>query len=132
MKPKWMSFKALMKVKKKHKSWKCFMSSKSGSDYKEYTKARNQAKNEIQNSIKLYEKALAKEVMKSPKKFWSHMKSKSKRNNSIPQLQKDNGRNTENNLTMNDYICSVFTRVQGKPPTPERQGYAASLQNIDS
>ena len=52
MKPKWMPFKALTKVKK-HISWQRFISSKSGSDYKEHAEARNQAKNEIQKSIKL-------------------------------------------------------------------------------
>ncbi len=47
MRPKWMSFRALTKVNKKHKYWQRFISSKSESDYEENAKARNQAKNEI-------------------------------------------------------------------------------------
>ncbi len=63
-------------------------------------------------------KALAKEVTKNPKTFWRYVKSKTDKNknkknnnnktpkNSIPQLQKDDGRTTEHNLdkanTMNN------------------------------
>ena len=109
------------------------MSSNSGSDYKEYAKARNQAKNEIRKSIKPYKKATVKEVLKNPKKFWGYMTSKTNTNNSIPQLQKDDGRTTINNLdkanSMNDYFCSVFTRERGKPPTSERREYACKTMD---
>ncbi len=98
------------------------MSSKSGSDYKEYAKARNHASQEWDSEINqtIWENPCKRSVEES-QNFWSYVKSKNKTNNSIPQSQKDDGRTTEYNLDKaNSMNGSVFTREQGNPPLQQR------------
>ena len=61
-KPVWMSYKALTKVRKKHKAWQRYMSTHVGSDYHEYVKARNQTRKALRN----YEKDIAKSIKTNP------------------------------------------------------------------
>ncbi len=122
-----MTYKALIKVKKKHKAWQRYMESPNGEQYRNYARQRNQAKNEIRKSVKMYEKNIAKEAKENPPKFWNYVKGKLKTNSSIPQLQKQDGHTTTSDTdkanTMNNYFGLVYTREAGDPPTLDNHQY---------
>ena len=86
---------------------------------------------------KIYEKNLAKEVVKNPKKFWSYASSKSKIRVGVPNLSKS-GNDKGDNLTNNDkekaevlsqFFSSVFTREpEGNWNLPESKQFEHELQ----
>ena len=59
----------MSKIKKKNKAYTQFLNSREGKDYKEYAKARNQAKWESKKAVRGFEKELAKLAEKKPKHF---------------------------------------------------------------
>ncbi len=65
-KSKWMIYKALTRIKKKHKTWQRYTETLNGEQYRNFARHRNQAKNEIRKSIKMYEKNIAKEAKETP------------------------------------------------------------------
>ena len=117
-KPIWMSYKALTKVKKKHKAWQRYMTTQDGQDYQTYARARNQAKNEVRKALKDYEKSIASEIKTNPKKFWSYVNSKLKTKSEIPQMKKPDGTMTTSNQekALNNFFTSVFTKEHGQIP----------------
>lgn len=112
-KPMWMSTRALIKVRKKHKAWQRYMETREGSAYKAYARARNQARNEVRRAIKKFEQSIANDIKSNPKKFWAYTNSKLKSRREIPQLEKTDGSKTENDndkaATLNKFFVSVFT-----------------------
>ena len=50
----------------KHNAWQRYMSTHEGSDYHEYAKARNQARNETRKALRDYEKDIAKSIKTNP------------------------------------------------------------------
>ena len=57
----------MSKIKKKNKAYTQFLNSRDKKDYKEYAKARNQAKWESKKAVRDFEKELAKLAKKTPK-----------------------------------------------------------------
>ena len=56
-KPVWMNRAALAKVKKKRHAYQQYLGTKDGTDYLEYTKSRNQAKNACRSAVRDFEKS---------------------------------------------------------------------------
>ena len=137
--PLWMNQSALAKVKKKHHAWKRYLETTSGEDYLQYTKARNQAKWETRKAQKLYEKKIAKESKKNPKKFWGYVNSKRKSKTNIPDLDKTNGKkshrttnDTEKAELFNQYFKEVFTKEDlVNVPDVERKIIDKMLEEVE-
>jgi len=110
-KPLWCNPKALSRVKKKKEAWKRYLRTKEGRDYEQYITARNDARREVRRAVRTHEKELGKEAKKSPRKFWSYVKGKSKPREQIPDL-KSNGSNVkeegEKAEVFNKFFSSVF------------------------
>ena len=88
----WLNKSAMARIKKKNKSYQRFLLTKEGSDYLQYTRARNQAKWECRKAKKMFEKTLAHEVKSNPKAFFKYAKSKLKTSTGIPDLINENGK----------------------------------------
>ena len=112
--PLYMTAKAREKVKWKKTAFSTWRSTRSGRDYKEYTKARNQAKWECRKAQRDFEKKLAKESKKNPKAFYKYAQSKLKTRTGIAHLIKEDGSLTTTDKQkadeLNSFFSSVFTR----------------------
>ena len=115
--PLWMNQTALAKVKKKHDAWKRYLETNSGEHYLEYTRARNQAKWATKKAKREFEKTLARNVKKNPKKFWGYVNSKRKTKVNIPDLDKTDDKKSprttndhEKAEVLNQYFKKVFTK----------------------
>ena len=112
----WMNKSALSKVKRKHHAWKRYLETKSGEAYLQYTRARNQARWETRKAQREFEKKIAKESKKNPKKFWKFVNSKKKSPRNIPDIDKTDNKgsprttdDTEKAELFNQYFKKVFT-----------------------
>ena len=129
-----MSYKALTKVRKKHKAWQRYMSTQEGSDYHEYAKAMNQARNETRKALRDYKKDIAKSIKTNPKQFWRYVTSKLKTTGEVPHLKRNDGSMTETDEDkvneLNTYFISVFTHEQGPPPPIGQRAFTSALSDI--
>ena len=109
-----MNKKALKCIKKKHTSYKRFLSSKSGYDYLKYVKERNTCCKLLKKTRKDYEKHIAQESKTNPKMFWKYIQEKMKCNGGVSTLKKHDGtlvlEDYHKAETLNEYFTSVFTR----------------------
>ena len=110
--PVWLNKKVLNKIKKKHKLFKRYLTTKSGLDYQKYILERNRCNKLIKNARKDYEHNIAKESKKNPKKFWKYINEKLKVNTGISALNKNDNTvassNSDKAETLNYYFSSVF------------------------
>jgi hypothetical protein len=113
-KPVWMDNKAMRLLKKKYNCYKRFMQTKSGKDYSNYIKVRNESTKLIKKLRKSHEKTVAKEGKKNPKKFWKYMKEQLHMNTGVNSLKRPDGSLASNDKekaeTLNDFFTSVFTK----------------------
>ena len=88
-KPLWMNKKALAKVRKKTESYKRYLETRDGREYEMHCKARNQARRATRQSMKHFEKELAKTTKTNPKTFHKYVNSKTKVRTGIGELKVD-------------------------------------------
>ena len=133
----------IKKIKRKNKLWSKIRKDLASEEEKfHYEKLRNQIRRLTKKAKKLVEKEIAKEVKNNPKKFWGYAQRKLKTRPGIPDLKKDDDRNSADSYTHNDsekaseflkYFSSVFTienTENGIPHFP-KQDYVAELNNIE-
>ena len=82
-----MNKKALRKIKKKHKLFKRFLTTKSGYHYTKYITARNKCKKEIKKAKKNNEKKIADMSKTDPTLFWKYVKEQTKTRQGIGILK---------------------------------------------
>ena len=111
--PIWMNKKALRIIKKKHKMFKRFLKSKNGQNYQLYVKERNLCTKILKQTRRAYEKGVASEGKKNPKKFWRYVQDRMKSKSGIGTLKTKDGSLITNDKdkaeTLNEFFSSVFT-----------------------
>ena len=114
MQPTWMNKKALRKIKKKHKLFKRFLTTKSGYHYTKYITARNKCKKEIKKAKKNNEKKIADMSKTDPKLFWKYVQEQTKTRQGIGILKGKDGKlytdDKDRADILNDFFASVFTK----------------------
>ena len=119
-KPLWLNDKALKKVKLKHAAFKRYMQTREGEDFQNYVNARRESKRETRRAMREYEWRISFDARRAPKKFWGHVKRRTKPRPKIPALKVggklvcDDKTKVE---TFNSYFASVFT-VEDKTNIP--------------
>ena len=102
--------KAREKVRLKKANFSTWRCTRSGQDYKQYTKARNQAKWEYRKEQK--EKKLSKESKKNPKAFYEYAQSKLKTRAGIAHLAREDGTPTTTDKqkagVLNNFFCLLY------------------------
>ena len=108
------------KVRQKHVAWNRYIRTRDASDYRVFAKARNQTRNATRKAVKNFEKTVAAQLKDNPKLFWRYVKSKTKTNPGISDLNVD-GRLTESDEekaeVLNQFFTSVFT-IEGVGDIP--------------
>ena len=102
------------KIHKKHRAWQRYHETKNPEHYKLYCRQRNQVKSLIRKTQKAFEKEIAKDAKKSPKKLWSYIRSRTKTTIGVSPLIKPGTDDltvteTEQAEILSDYFTSVFT-----------------------
>ncbi len=113
-KPLWWNSNLMRVIRKKAKLWKTYKESKDYADYLKYKRIERDAKKEIAIAKKDYEKSIARDVKKNPKKFYSYVRSKTRTRDKVGPLKGNEGDIKDEDQDMcnilNNYFCSVFTR----------------------
>lgn len=136
-KPLWMDQKTMDKVKKKHRAWNKYTRTKEHADYNAYVRARNQARWATRNAVKIFEKAIAKEIKSNPKSFWKYTNSKLKTKTGIAELDTSvPGQRTRNDeekaCELSKFFEEVFTREDvTEIPSINVIPNPPNLENID-
>ena len=110
--PIWMNNKTFAKIKKKHHAWKRYILTKSGQDYIDFTRARNQARRATRQAVKSLEKNIAKEAKANPKLFRKYASQKTKTRTGIADLETDvDGSLTTNEKDKAEVLATFFGSV---------------------
>ncbi len=128
----------LAKIKKKHKAWKKYISSKDSDTYKDYCRLRNHIRKLTKLARRNKESDIAKEAKYNPQKFWSFVNNKLYTKPSIPNLYNSSNETTlteddeEKANVLSDFFSTVFTDedTTNIPPFPDRQ-FNSTLDNIE-
>ena len=110
--------KGLAKMRKKHRLWQRYLQTRDGKIYLEYRRCSNQLRNITRKAVKNYEKELAKEVKKNPKRFWKYVNMKRKHHDPVPSLYQDDKEDPTNMTNddlekaelLNKFFASNFTK----------------------
>jgi predicted transcriptional regulator len=124
------------KLRTKKQAFQKWRNSHSSSDYKNYAKARNQAKNECRIAERDFERKLANEAKSNPKAFFKYAQSKIKTRSTICDLMKSDGTLTttdgEKADALNTYFASVFTDEDiSQLPSFNSRHFIAPLHHIE-
>ena len=118
----------LEQIRKKHRLWEKFITSRTNSDHRSYTKSRNKVRRMTRNNEREKERDLAKNVKLNPKAFWRHANSKLKVRSGVPNLRKSPGSSdltesdSEKAEVLNAFFSSVYNiEPPGEIPTIEQK-----------
>ena len=96
----------------KNKLWKCYMSSRSPSDWNAFWDARNSLRSYTRRLREDLEDDLTNGIKTNPKRFWQYIKSRLHTRSSIGDIYNTNGDpvsdTQEKSDLLNDYFCSAF------------------------
>ena len=105
----WMTGAVSRSVRKKQQHWIAFRSGRGS--HEEYKAAEKKAKNDVRRARRKFEKYLAKNAKKKPRKFYSYMNRKNKRS-AVGPLKDDTGcvlaSDAEMATELNRCFASVF------------------------
>ena len=131
----WMDSETLTKIRKKHQSYERWLQTKSGVDYQNYCKYRNQATRAIRKAVANFEKEIAKNMKVNPKMFWKYTKTRTKFSEKVAELDIPGGRvssDKEKASTLNDAFTSIFTKeAKSDVPILEINEFEFSLDDIE-
>ena len=135
-KPEWWTEKSGTKVKLKGEAYRKWLRTQEDEDWNSYVKLRNQSKSECRKADREYQKGIAKDSKKNPKRFYAYTNGKMKVREGIGDLVDKDGNkittNDEKAETLNSFFCSVFTseRLEDLPKC-ENRNPEIELENID-
>ncbi len=111
--PPWLNNTIREKSKEKWSAYWEMRREKDDQSRKKYAKIRNQLKWLVRKTIKEYEKSVAAESKSNPKAFYKYVKSKTKVQSRIPDIETADGltkTDIEKAEAMNCFFTSVFTK----------------------
>lgn len=125
--PLWMNERAMERLRRKKVAFRHYLETKEGNDYKEYTKERNAAKNEVRRAVRDYQKEIAVKAKKNPKEFYKYVNSKLRTRTGVADLKKSDGTEIRNDKEkaeeFNGFFVSVFTQedCNNMPPSVDKK-----------
>ena len=129
-KPLWASPHAFRKLKKKKEAFKRYLETKEGDDYRLYQRARREARKEVRRANFEYERRIALDAKRNPKRFWAHAKRRCVRKSRIPNLKRGTEelvKDTDKANEFNKVFVDNFTKenlnelpIFGTPPAGDR------------
>lgn len=148
-KPRWkergdvpLDAKALKAIHEKHRAWERAYKSRNEISKQKYNRQRNKVRSLTRHLHKDFEKGIAKDAKRNPKRFWQYVKSKTKTKSSVAQLQipTDPDSNTgkpvltENDKQKAEVLSAFFSTVFTKEPLGEVPTIPAKIvqEQLDS
>jgi len=122
-----MTTSAARMVRIKQQWWKSYRSGRSTID--EYKLAEKKAKKELRKSRRNYEKQLAKEMKRNPRKFYSYVNGKNKRTGVGP-LKDADGNILASDREMAEEFNVTFASVFGKNGATQSSPHAPHVTNL--
>lgn len=132
-KPAWIEEDVLRKIKEKNKAYKQYRRTSSLTDYKKYTRLRNQCRWESRKSKATFERNLARTAKEDPKEVFKYINSKLKTKSDISELETAGGTVTldiDKANILNDFFVSVFTQENGNVPQCPRGGEIRDIPEL--
>ena len=122
--PIWMTRNLMRIIRKKRRLWKVYKSSKDYQEYLAYKNVEKTVQKSVRRAKQKFERNLAKNAKKSPKAFYSYLRTKTSNKETVGPL-KDGKEYTTNDEKManmlNDFFSSVFTTEDiSKIPKPKQ------------
>ena len=135
-KPAWMTPEVLNEIKRKRRAWTRYLATKRNIDFLEYKRVRNEVNDTVKKAKIDYEKSIALNAKKEPKRFWKYVKQKTKSKSSIGNLLKTDGTSTETDSEkadeLNSFFASVFTHENlSNIPIVQDLNFDRPLETID-
>ena len=130
-----MTPEVLNEIKRKRRAWTRYLATKRNIDFLEYKKV-----SEVNDTVKKakidYEKSIALNAKKEPKRFWKYVKQKTKSKSSIGNLLKTDDTSTETDSEkadeLNRFFASVFTHGNlSHIPIVQDLNFDRPLETID-
>ena len=110
--PIWMTRNIMRIIRKKRRLWRVYKQTKDYREYLAYKKVENTVQRSVRQAKRKFERNLAKEVKKSPKAFYSYLKTKTANKETVGPL-KDGDVFTSDDDKMagllNEFFSSIFT-----------------------
>ena len=131
-----MTPEVLNEIKRKRRAWTRYLVTKRNIDLLEYKRVRNEVNDTVKKAKIDYEKSIALNAKKEPKRFWKYVKQKTKSKSSIGNLLKTDGTSTETDSEkadeLNSVFASVFTRENlSNIPIVQDLNFDRPLETID-
>ena len=114
------------KIRKKNALWKKYMRDRNDETRQQYTRIRNQLRQETRQAKKRHEEELARTIKTNPKRFWKYANNRLKTKVDIPDLTCEGSSitaksNTEKAEMLGEYFASVLS-TEPATPIPTLQG----------
>ena len=113
-KPRWFTNRVIKKIKKKYKAYKLYDETNLWKDYLDYIEARDISEGARKQAQRDFEKNIAINCKKEPKRFWKYVREKTKGKSGISPLKRENGdmavSDEDKAETLNNFFGSVFTK----------------------
>ena len=117
--PPWMTKAARKSIRRKKCAWNRYQTSPNHQKYMQYVKQRNATSKKLRGAKKQFEKNLAKQCKKYPKRLFKYANFKNKTKKNVIRLRNGNGDiqtdDTENAELLNQFFQSVFTYEDDAP-----------------
>ena len=112
--PRWFTNRVIKKIKKKYNAYKKYDETNLWKDYLDYIEARDISETARKQAQRDYERNIAINCKKEPKRFWKYIRDKTKGKSGISPLKKKNGTmavsDKDKAETLNNFFGSVFTK----------------------
>ena len=109
-------------VRKKHRCWQRYIETRDPEKYRLFTRQRNKVRSLTRQAQKKYEREVAGESQRNPKKFWRFVKSKLKTSTGIADLRThEDGEvyatsDIDKTRVLSKFFATVFTREPEQSP----------------
>jgi len=133
----WLSKETIKRMKERGKAWKKYQKFKSGKNYEEYKKIRNEVNCMIRDDENRHRKGILQGFKGKPKKFYGYMRSLQTVKENVVSLTKDDGVLTTNDQEtadlLADYFHDVYTRedMQNMPQATTRNDSEVNFDDSD-
>jgi len=105
---RWLSKETIKRMKERKKAWTKYQQFKSGRNYEEYKKVRNEVNSMIRNDEDQNRKRILQGFKGKPKKFYGYMRSLQTVKDNVLALTNDTGQLTETDQEAADLLANYF------------------------
>ena len=119
----WITKKAKRMIRRKERAWRRYQKQKTTKNHEYYKRCQIEAKQEVRQAKKDFERKLAQNIKDDSKSFYAYVRSKQKIKDAVGPLKTETGETIppgqQTADTLNNFFASVFTEERDDVPTPD-------------